>query len=224
MYAYFETNGLFYGSQYGFRKRHSTEFAALELVDKLLNMMDKGQVPLGIFLDLSKAFDTLDHNILIKKLEFYGVSDGPGKLLESYLSNRKQFVVFDDINSQVLDIKTGVPQGSILGPLLFLIYMNDIVKSSNFFKFILFADNATLFAPINTNNKETANIINMELEKNIAWLKLNKLSLNISKTKFCIFHKVQRKVSIPEIQIENTVIGNIKVVDFLGFRLDENLN
>ena len=133
MYAYFETNGLFYGSQYGFRKRHSTEFAALELVDKLLNMMDKGQVPLGIFLDLSKAFDTLDHNILIKKLEFYGVSDGPGKLLESYLSNRKQLVVFDDINSQVLDIKTGVPQGSILGPLLFLIYINDIVKSSNFF-------------------------------------------------------------------------------------------
>ena len=127
-------NGLFYGSQYGFRKRHSTEFAALELVDKLLNMMDKGQVPLGIFLDLSKAFDTLDHNILIKTLKFYGVSDGPGKLLESYLSNRKQCVVFDDINSQVLDLKTGVPQGSILGLLLFLIYINDIFKSSNFLK------------------------------------------------------------------------------------------
>ena len=224
LYAYFETNGLFYGSQYGFRKRHSTEFAALELVDKLLNMMDKGQVPLGIFLDLSKAFDTLDHNILMKKLEFYGVSDGPGKLLESYLSNRKQFVVFDDIKSQVLDIKTMVPQGFILGPLLFLIYITDIVKSSSFFKFILFADDTTLFAPINTNNKETANIINVELEKLITWLKLNKLSLNFSKTKFCIFHKVQRKVSIPEIQIENTVIGNTKVVDFLGFRLDENLN
>ena len=108
--------------------------------------------------------------------------------------------------------------------LLFLIYINDIVKSSNFFKFILFADDTTIFAPINTNNKETANIINMELEKIITWLKLNKLSLNISKTKFCIFHKVQRKVSIPEIQIENTVISNTKVVDFLGFRLDENLN
>ena len=222
LYAYFETNGLFYGSQYGFRKRH--EFAALGLVDKLLNMMDKGQVPLGIFLDLSKAFNTLDHNILIKKLKFYGVSDGPGKLLESYLSNRKQFVVFDDIDSQVLDLKTGVPQGSILGPLLFLIYINDIVKSSNFSKFILFADDTTIFAPINTNNKETANIINMELEKIITWLKLNKLSLNISKTKFCIFHKVQRKVSILEIQIENTVISNPEVVDFLGFRLDENLN
>ena len=206
LYTYFETNKLFYGSQYGFRKRHSTEFAALELVDKLLNMMDKGQVPLGIFLDLSKAFDTLDHKIMIKKLEFYGVSDGPGKLLESYLSNRKQYAVFDDINSQVLDIKTGVPQGSILGPLLFLIYINDIVKSSNFFKFILFADDTTIIAPININNKETASIINMELDKIITWLKLNKLSLNISKTKFCIFHKVQRKISIPDIQIENILL------------------
>ena len=89
----------FYGRQYGFHKRHSTEFAALELVDKLLNMMDKGQVPLGIFLDLSKAFNTLDHKILIKKSEFQGVSDDPEKLLESYLSNRKQYVFFDDINS-----------------------------------------------------------------------------------------------------------------------------
>ena len=91
---------------------------------------------------------------MIKKLEFYGVSDGPGKLLESYLSNRKQYVVFDDINSQVLDMKTGVPQGSILGPLLFLNYINDIVKSSNLFKFILFADDTTIIAPININNKE----------------------------------------------------------------------
>ena len=75
LYTYFKTNKLFYESQYGFRKRHSTEFAALELVDKFLNMMDKGQVPLGIFLDLSKAFDTLGHKILIKKLEFYGVCE-----------------------------------------------------------------------------------------------------------------------------------------------------
>ena len=117
-------------------------------------------------------------------------SQGRGILKQSYLSNRKQFVVFDDTNSQVLDLKTGAPQGSILGPLLFLIYINDIVKSSNFFKFILFADDTTNFAPINTNNKESANIINMELETIITWLKLNKLSLNISKTKFCIFHKV----------------------------------
>ena len=170
LYTYFETNRLFYGSQYGFRKRRSTEFAALELVDKLLNMMDKGQVPLGIFLDLSKGFDTLDHKILNFMASLM--------VQESYLSNRKQYVVFDDINSQVLDIKTGLPQGSILGP-LFLIYMNDIAKSSNLFKFILFADDTTIIAPINTNNKETASIINMELDKIITWLKLNKLCLNI---------------------------------------------
>ena len=160
---------------------------------------------------------------MIKKVEFYGVSDGPGKLLE-YLSNRKQYVFFDDINLQVLDIKTGVPQGSILGPLFFSIYINDIVKSSNLFKFTLFADDTTIIAPMNTNNKETANIINMELDKIITLLKLNKLSLNIFKTKFCIFYKVQSKILIKEIQTENTVISYSKVIDFSGFRLDENLN
>ena len=106
----------------------------------------------------------------------------------------------------------------------FFIYINDIVKLNNLFKFILFADDTTIIAPVNTNNKETANIVNMELDKIITWFKLNKLSLNISKTKFCIFHKVQREISIPEIHIENTVIGYSKVKDFLGFRLDENLN
>ena len=114
-----------YDSQYGFRKEHSTEFAALELIDRILTRMDNKEIPINIYLDLSKAFDTLDHSILIDKLEFYGVKGVTLDLLKNYLTNRKQYVEFEDAQSDMLNISTGVPQGSILGPLLFIIYTND---------------------------------------------------------------------------------------------------
>ena len=87
--------------------------------------MDKGEVPLAVFLDLSKAFDTLDHHILLEKLDFYGVTGKANNLIKSYLTNRKQFVDYDNCKSDMAEITTGVPQGSVLGPLLFIIYMND---------------------------------------------------------------------------------------------------
>ena len=119
---YFESNKLFSDSQYGFRPNHSTEKATLELTDRITPAMDNNDVPISIFLDLSKAFDTLDHAILLTKLEHYGVEGIPLQLLKYYLTNRKQYVTFHDVNSNVLPINTGVPQGSILGPLLYYIY------------------------------------------------------------------------------------------------------
>ena len=116
MENYFTTNNLFYNSQYGFRKNHSTELAAVELVNRVWSMADKGDVPITIFLDLSKAFDTLNHSILLDKMSHYGIKNISLKLIASYLNNRKQFVNIDNVNSDYSNTITGVPQGSIWVP------------------------------------------------------------------------------------------------------------
>ena len=112
--------------------------------------MDKGEIPFSIFIDLSKAFDTLDHQILIHKLKYYGVESKTLALCQSYLSNRFQYVQLGDVESELRLIHTGVPQGSILGPLLFLIYINDVAKFSNLFQPIMYADDITLVANLST--------------------------------------------------------------------------
>ena len=129
LHNHFNLHNLYFESQYGFRKKHSTESAVLELVDKTIKHMDSGDVPISIFLDLSKAFDTLDHDILLDKLSYYGVKETALSLFKSYLSNRKQYVEYLDTTSNFTDIKTGVPQGSILGPFLFIIYINDLQQA-----------------------------------------------------------------------------------------------
>ena len=123
--------------------------------------MDHGHIHVTIFVDLSKAFDTIDHSILLAKLEFYGVKGLSNKLLKNYLTHRQQYVSLKDTDSNLLGIKTGVPQGSILGPLLFLIYVNDFVKCIDILFFILFADDTTLIVDLDVYDK---NIINCELK------------------------------------------------------------
>ena len=120
---FFVENKSFFNHQYGFRSGHSTELAAPELTDRIITALDNHNTPLNIFLDLSKAFDTLDHTILSDKLLYYGIRGTAYNLLRSYLANREQFVELNDTASKTLHIVTGVPQGSILGPLLFLIYI-----------------------------------------------------------------------------------------------------
>ena len=185
---YFQNNKSFFSSQYGFRKEHSTELACIEIVDRIIMSLDENETPINIYLDLSKAFDTLNHNILLSKLRYYGIKYTEYSLFKIYLSNRKQYVEFEGELSQLKEIKTGVPQGSILGPLLFIIYMNDIPKCSKLFKFITFADDTSLASVISTfgknlNPNTTCQNINTELNKIIDWLKVNRLSLNVGKTK-----------------------------------------
>ena len=236
LYEYFVDNSLFYKSQYGYRKGHSTELAALELADRLSQHLDKGDIPIAIFLDLSKAFDTLDHKILLSKLNYYGIKGTALKWFESYLSNRYQYVIYENTKSQQSQLFTGVPQGSVLGPLLFLIYMNDISNASDKFNSVLFADDTTLDNPLKTfdmigtehkyNKATLTNNLNFELKKIYDWLCVNKLSLNIGKTKFMLFHYRQRKIShiIPDLQINDCKLKHVTDFNFLGTVFDENLN
>jgi hypothetical protein len=185
IYDYLNENKLLYVSQYGFRALHSTELATLELINRITCELDKGQSPISIFIDLSKAFDTIDHNILIRKLKYYGFSTNSVNLVKDYLSNRRQYVEYDEINSHELNITTGVPQGSVLGPLFFIIYLNDLNKVNSSFTPIIYADDTTLLASLNQFHSDTNSLsvnINSELSKYSTWLKLNKLSLSCNKT------------------------------------------
>ena len=166
---YFEENKLFHDNQYGFRTGLSTEYATIELTDRILSNMDRNEIPFSIFLDLSKAFDTLYHTILLKQLKHYGIDGKALHLCESYLTNISQYVEINGVKSGQLLITTGVPQGSILGPLLFIIYINDFSLASQAFTCISYADDTTLFSTVsnltNTPNIDPNCLINEELFK-----------------------------------------------------------
>jgi retron-type reverse transcriptase len=181
--------------QYGFRENRSTKLAIIELTNKLSKAIDNGEFIIGIFLDLSKAFDTINHRILIQKLEHYGIRGVAQLWFKNYLTNRKQIVKYNQVRSKEMLIQTGVPQGSILGPILFLLYMNDIENCSKLLSFVLFADDTNIFY----NNKciKTINgIMQTEINKVAEWLNVNKLSLNTNKTKFILFRSSNKKNKI----------------------------
>ena len=145
LYTYLTENNILFNLQFGFRCQNSTEHAIVELVDKILNGFSEEKYTLGVFIDLSKAFDTVDHQILLKKLSLYGVKGKSLEWFESYLSERKQYKEVEGQKTSFLNITCGVSQGSILGPLLFLLYINDLCKASNIITPIMFADDTNLF-------------------------------------------------------------------------------
>ena len=224
LYDYFDKYNLLAEQQYGFRKQHSTEYAAVKLIDHVSKEMENRKTPTNVYIDLSKAFDTLTFDILLFKLKYYGVTDTALDLMRSYLTNRKQYVVFNGCQSDYSEIYTGVPQGSILGPLFISIYMNDLINVSNRLNFLMYADDTTIY--FNLEEFEYLNRerdINTELKKVNTWLKLNKLSLNAQKTKLMIFHRKQKQVDEINVQINGTQIERVKSFNFLGIMLDEKL-
>ena len=232
LYDYFDREKIFFISQYGFRKRHSTEDACLEFIDRIMIDLDKKETPFSIFIDLSKAFDTIDHTILINKLAYYGLDQIPIKWFSSYLSNRYQSVQIDGSNSTKKLITTGVPQGSVLGPLLFIIYINDLCNATDKFNPVLFADDTTLISNLcalignhNNNPDAISTNINNEFGRIQEWLCANKLQLNIGKTKYMIFRYRQSK-DIPDLNIKlnNIAIERVSVFDFLGLTISETLD
>ena len=224
---YFTTNSLFCKQQYGFMKNASTELAALELIDRLLNQLNARKIPTNLYLDLSKAFDSISHDILLDKLRYYGFTDGSIQLLKSYLSNRKQYVQIDGVMSSMQYIQTGIPQGSIVGPLLFSIYINDIVKCTEKFNCILYADDTTLNSTIDCFGKEIHVIeqnISAELQRISKWLELNRLQLNTEKSKFMLFHMTQKSIPNLKLTISGSIIERATQFKFLGLNIDSNFN
>ena len=197
--------------------------ALIILIENLVNAIDNGKCAVGIFLDFQKAFDTVDHCILLDKLYFYGIRGQAFDWFSSYLHNRQQLVNYYGYESDLITIKCGVPQGSILGPLLFLLYINDLPQVSEYFMPILFADDTNLFAT-GYNLNDIVSEINTEIANIYAWVKANKLSLNIDKTNFMLFTPKCVPWSINGIFIDGNKIMEVTETKFLGVIIDCKLN
>ena len=213
-----------------FAVSHSTQHAILDIVNTILQNMDNGKFSCGVFIDLKKAFDTVNHEILLAKLENYGVRGVINSWFRSYLTDRKQNTEVNNVVSEAETTLCGVPQGSVLGPLLFLLYINDIYKSSSLFAFYLFADDTSIILA-NNNLKELESLVNRELGNVNEWLKVNKLSLNIKKSNFVIFRPRQKNIPfIPRIRIFDPMTNtcaNLEMKDYvkyLGLMIDSNLS
>ena len=222
--SYIDSNNIFSETQFGFRSNHSTDHAILSIVDKIQKAIDERDFSCGIFLDLSKAFDTIKHSILIGKLEYNGIRGIAKEWFVSYLKERQQTVTVNEVTSDPLNVHCGVPQGSVLGPILFLLYVNDFHHSSNLFSFHIFADDANLF--YRNKNIDTLQVnINEELPKIHTWLCANRLSLNIKKTSFVIFHSPQKRITTQiSLLIHNFPIKQEYCIKYLGILIDSNLN
>ena len=223
LFQFIVKNKILNKSQYGFQKDLSTELAILELQDRINNSLNKNECCVGIFMDLSKAFDTLDHKILLYKLNHYGIRGIALSWFQNYLSDRNQFVCVNGTNSGHLPIKCGVPQGSILGPLLFLVYVNDLASVSKHAATILFADDTNVIYT-GKNYEDICMLVQTDLKIISDWFRCNKLALNETKTNYVIFHLSHKKP--PEnfsITLNGIELNRVKNTKFLGVIISENL-
>ena len=198
----------FYEYQFGFRPKHSTIHPIIHLLNQIANENDKStqNLTLSVFIDLTKAFDTISHSILLKKLDNLGIRGVANKWFKSYLTDRKQYMNFGNSTSPYEQLLCGIPQGSILGPILFLIYVNDIQNATSM-NMLSFADDTT--ASISSPDiTELYATINVELEKLNNWFRANKLSLNAKKTKHILF---RANTAYPNLQNRSIILNGHKV-------------
>ena len=227
LYNYLTKFDLFSDTQFGFRKFHSTAGALLDCTNEWYINLDRKMFNLVVLIDLKKAFDTVDHQILLSKLELYGIKGQAINLLKSYLTNRKQRCQIRNSFSSEHLIKCGVPQGSILGPLLFLLYINDLPHCLSKTKPRLFADDTNLTASANSMTDLEA-AVNSDLENLRKWLIANKLSLNVAKTEFILIGSKSMIKNIsnshPNVFIENKQIKQVYECKTLGVKIDQHLS
>ena len=219
--AFFDKYNIISPSQFGFQTNKSTELAVNEICTFVKDTFENKETGFCIFLDFAKAFDTVNHEILLHKLEHYGIRGTALLWFRNYLKDRQQHTEIGNTLSDSHDIHCGVPQGSILGPLLFLVYINDIVHSSTLLKFCLFADDTTIYYSSKVD-AETESILNAELSKVYNWLCCNKLSLNMDKSSYLEFTNMKSdKVTL---KMANRVIDQKSVAKYLGVLIDEKLS
>ena len=223
LYEYLDNLNTFYPVQFGFREKHSTN-ALISMTESIKSTIDNGDYGCGVFNDLKKAFDTVNHSILLKKMEHYGIRGIALNWFTSYLSNRKQYVSVNGHTSEHLNISCGVPQGSVLGPLLFLIYINDLPNVTRHLSFYLFADDTNIY--FEAKDLETLQkIMKRELRHVKKWLEANKLALNVEKTNFVVFHSPAKKVTeLVILKFGCKKITGASHVKFLSVLLDETLS
>ena len=220
---YLEKGKIIYEHQFGFQKNRSTTLAVLDLNTRITKALDRGNYAASVFLDFAKAFDTVNHQILLSKLENYGIR-GPAKdWFESYLKNRHQIVKIGDTLSDKMQIVCGVPQGSILGPILFLLYINDIKNSSKILKCFLYADDTSTLL-ISKSIQELESIYNKELSYVIDWLNANKLTLNVEKSNLALFRSTKKTVETLNIKIKGEQIQEKDYTKYLGILIDNKLS
>ena len=223
VYTFISSNNILTDQQFGFRKKLSTEMALLMAIDRITDAIDNKRHTIGLFLDLKKAFDTVNIPILLRKLETYGIRGNGLSWFKSYLSNRKQSVKYYDSISSALPVTIGVPQGSILGPLLFIIYINDMPNVLNSLYPIIFADDTTLFAS-GPNVEEVLECFAAELPLLVQWFSSNKLSLNLSKTQYIVFTTSPQVRGIDfNFKIGDALITRVNKTKFLGVYIDDQL-
>ncbi|CAB4026264.1 Hypothetical predicted protein [Paramuricea clavata] len=225
LYEYFTTNNLLSEQQFGFRRFHSTSTALLDCTDEWYVNMDRGLYNLAVFLDLKKAFDTVNHDILLAKLELYGIKNTPLMLLKSYLSDRSQKCQVNGELSTLKYLKYGVPQGSILGPLLFLIYINDLPNCLQHSTARMFADDTNITVS-GKSVKEAEVAINVDLNNIREWLLSNRLSLNLVKTEYLLIgsrHNINTLEEQPRVFIGDEPIKGVQVTKTLGVKIDQFL-
>ena len=225
-YKFLNKTNQFYSSQYGFRSSHSCEDAICELMGEVLKNRENAKFTAALYLDLSKAFDTLEPTVLYHKLEKYGIRGICLKWFRSYLTNRKLRTKCNLTNgteySEWYDVEYGTPQGSCLGPLLFLIFCNDLYRNLEFLECLQFADDTTLYYG-HKNKNFLLCCLEHDLEIISDWFKANKLTLNVNKTVFMLFHPKGHKMN-EKIKFEDKIISNSHETKFLGIWLNDNLS
>ena len=221
MLDFLKKHKILYKLQFGFRESHSTSLALIEAMNEIYSKLDEGKFVLGVFLDLKKAFDTIDHQILLKKLEHYGFRGVVNTWLSSYLSDRKQFTYVNGYCSNLGAINTGVPQGSVLGPILFTLYVNDMANAIQL-QPRLFADDTNIFAS-GRDNDALIYDTNIELQKLHTWFKANRLKLSIEKTSYCIYSPKRNQPSHKTNVRIREDIKRSSYVKYLSLTIDEKL-